>query len=235
MAQRPDSLAALIAHPFAHRGLHDATRIENGGPAFDAAVAGGFGIECDVQASRDARPMVFHDDALGRLTGRHGPVDRFPAAALCRFALNGDNGTILPLAAMLRRCGPDTPVLVEIKAHGPDVDRARFCRAIAAPVTARASRTAVMSFDAGIIAWFARNRPRLTRGLVVGRAELSHLGSIMALARPHFIAADVALLADARLQHVRATMPLLTWTVRTAAQRAFAAAHADQIIFEGDA
>ena len=42
--------------------------IENTSSAFAAAIAGGYGIECDVQLSRDGEAMVHHDEALGRLT-----------------------------------------------------------------------------------------------------------------------------------------------------------------------
>ena len=60
----------LTARPVAHRGLHEASRgvIENTASAFAAAIAGGYGIECDVQLSRDGEAMVHHDEALGRLT-----------------------------------------------------------------------------------------------------------------------------------------------------------------------
>ncbi len=42
--------------------------VENTASAFSAAIAGNFGIECDLQISADGEAMVHHDDALGRLT-----------------------------------------------------------------------------------------------------------------------------------------------------------------------
>ncbi len=41
--------------PIAHRGLHDKARgiIENTAPAFAAAVAKGYAIECDLRPARD--------------------------------------------------------------------------------------------------------------------------------------------------------------------------------------
>src|SRR5260370_31202594 len=59
----------LTARPIAHRGLHDVSSgvIENTPSAFRAAVASGYGIECDLQISADGEAMVHHDDALGRL------------------------------------------------------------------------------------------------------------------------------------------------------------------------
>jgi hypothetical protein len=70
LSARPDVLRALTARPFAHRGLHGPRVSENGMAAFAAAVAGQYGIECDVRLSRDGVPMVFHDAALARMTGR---------------------------------------------------------------------------------------------------------------------------------------------------------------------
>ena len=69
----------LTARPIAHRGLHDASAgvIENTASAFAAAIAGGYGIETDLQISADGEAMVHHDDALGRLTegsGRLGAI-----------------------------------------------------------------------------------------------------------------------------------------------------------------
>ncbi|PIK72503.1 glycerophosphodiester phosphodiesterase, partial [Methylobacterium frigidaeris] len=66
----------LIARPIAHRGLHDraAGIPENTIAAAEAAIVGGYAIECDVQLSRDGEAMVFHDAGLGRLTGADGLV-----------------------------------------------------------------------------------------------------------------------------------------------------------------
>ena len=75
MAGKPD-LGWLVARPIAHRGLHDiaAGVIENSASAAEAAIAGNFGIECDVQLSADGQAVVFHDFVLDRLTGEKGRV-----------------------------------------------------------------------------------------------------------------------------------------------------------------
>ena len=89
---------SFLARPIAHRGLHDRTVgvIENSPAAFAAAIAAGYGIELDLQLSRDGVAMVFHDDSLDRLTGENGPVRDRDAAALGRIALTGSqNGCLL--------------------------------------------------------------------------------------------------------------------------------------------
>ena len=82
----------LTARPIAHRGLHDAAAgvIENTASAFAAAIAGGYGIECDLQISADGEAMVHHDDALGRLTEGSGRLADMTAAELKAVALQGN-------------------------------------------------------------------------------------------------------------------------------------------------
>src|SRR6185295_7945803 len=76
----------LTARPVAHRGLHDAAAgvIENTPSAFAAAIAGNYAIECDLQVSADGEAMVFHDDALGRLTEGEARLDTMSASDLKR-------------------------------------------------------------------------------------------------------------------------------------------------------
>ena len=77
---------------YAHRGLHGPDgALENSLPAFCAAMAAGYGIECDVQQSRDGRAMVFHDWTLDRLTDAQGPVRERGAADLQRIELSPEN------------------------------------------------------------------------------------------------------------------------------------------------
>ena len=94
-----------VARPVAHRGLHDRANgiIENTVSAAEAAVAGGFAIECDVQLSADGEAMVFHDHALDRLTGEAGPVRERTAAELGRLPLRGTADTIATLPDFLAR------------------------------------------------------------------------------------------------------------------------------------
>ena len=58
--------------------------IENTAGAVRAAIAGGYGIEVDLQVSADGEAMVHHDDVLGRLTDGEGRLDNLTAAELKR-------------------------------------------------------------------------------------------------------------------------------------------------------
>src|SRR5262245_1371527 len=92
----------LIARPVAHRGLHDAEKgiIENTPSAFAAAVAGRYGIECDLQLSADGEAMVYHDDTLGRLTDGEGRLDTMTAAALRRLAFKASADRMITLGEL---------------------------------------------------------------------------------------------------------------------------------------
>jgi glycerophosphoryl diester phosphodiesterase len=159
-------LAWLTAQPFAHRGLHDASIgvIENTASAFSAAIAGGYGIETDLQVSADGEAMVHHDDALGRLTEGRGRLAEMTAAEIkkVRFLKSGDR--ILRLSELCDLVGGRTPVLLELKSHF-DNDR-RLAQRVTDVLAAYSRPVAVMSFDPAmieVVRWIA---PHLTRGIV---------------------------------------------------------------------
>lgn len=236
-ARPPERLAFLTARPFAHRGLHGVGVSENGMAAFKAAIAEGFGIECDVRLSRDGVPFVFHDLALARMTGLTGAVSDHDAAAIAAIRLP-DGGAIPTLDALLDLGGPEVPLLVEIKAEDRHV--ARICAAVAQDLARHpAARAGVMSFNPAAMRWFAWHRPAMVRGLVVAerhaRGWRGKLRRALALwiARPDFVACDIRDLPSCFAARLRQRgLPVLTWTVRTQEERARAARHADQIIFE---
>lgn len=206
--------------------------------AFRAAIAQGFGIECDVRASRDGVAFVFHDPDLARLTGAEGALADQPSTAL--DALRLPDGGVLPrLDALLTLCGGDTPLLVEIKVDGRNV--APICAAVARDLARhRDAPVAVMSFNPVAMRWFATQGPGTPRGLVITRQGKRRWrgwierGLALWTARPDFIACDVRDLPSAFSRRTRnRDLPVLSWTVRSAEERARAAQHADQIIFEG--
>ena len=74
MSHGPALPAPFLTAPLAHRGLHqkDSGCVENSLSAIKAAVDIGYGVEIDVQMSRDGQAIVFHDDRLERLTNLGG-------------------------------------------------------------------------------------------------------------------------------------------------------------------
>jgi len=239
----------LIARPIAHRGLHDAAlgTVENTAGAVRAAIAADYGIEVDVQISADGEAMVHHDDVLGRLTEGDGRLDRLTAAALQRVPFRNSAERMLTLGELCELVGGRVTMLVELKSRF-DGD-ARLPRRVAEILSGYGGPVAPMSFDPRQLEALRHIAPRLTRGIVAAKYRphpyfdampvwLRYgMGSLLPAltARPQFVAygiADLPALAPAVARHVL-SMPLLTWAVRTPAERERAARYADQMIFEG--
>lgn len=242
--------AWLTARPIAHRGLHDAAGgvIENSLSAAAAAIAGGFAIECDVQLSADEEALVFHDFTLERLTAQSGRVDARKAAELAAIGLKGSGDRIPTLTAFLDAIGGRTPLVIEVKSRF-DGDL-RLAKRTAEIVASRGDQPIVLkSFDPVIVAALRQLAPGFARGIVAmneySYPDYQHLspGEKHALAnllhfgesRPDFVSWKVADLPSAApfLCRKALGLPLMTWTVRTPEDRARAAEHADQMVFEG--
>lgn len=234
---RETRLAELFARPFAHRGLHGPGVPENSLSAFRAAIDAGHGIELDVQRTRDGPAVVFHDYTLDRLTDRQGPVAALDIAAIEAIRLKGSADRIASLGRVLELIAGRAPLLIEIKARNRDYRP--LCAGVSRDLHAYVGPVAVMSFNPRVVHWFSRHDPAILRGLVVTEEGKHHLRGRMERnlslwwARPDFLAYDVRDLPSAFAAAQRARgLRVGTWTVRTDAQRATAAAHADQIIYE---
>lgn len=68
---RKARMQAFERQYIAHRGFHDnrGECPENSLPAFERAIQMGYGIELDVQLTKDGVPVVFHDWDLKRAAG----------------------------------------------------------------------------------------------------------------------------------------------------------------------
>ncbi len=241
--------AWLTARPIAHRALHEAAAgiIENTPSAVDAALAGNYAIEVDIQLSADGEAMVFHDDALERLTLGRGEAKMLSTAAFQALALRGTNDRTMTLAELLERVASRTPLVIELKSHfdGNDAVARRAVEVLAG----YDGPAALMSFDPILVESVRRLAPHVPRGFTMEHryddpewdfltpatkenwAALEPFGRM----QPHFLAHYVKELPSEAVTSAKRDhgVAVLTWTVRTAHDRAVAARHADQMIFEG--
>ncbi len=237
--------AWLTELPIAHRGLQDGAAgvPENSRAAIAAAIDAGYGAEIDLQLSADGVAMVIHDGTLDRLTEAVGPVGARPAAELGGLRLAGSAETIPTLGEILRQVDGRIPLLIELK-HRPD-GAGPLEQASWSALADYRGRFAVQSFDPFSMAWFVRHAPDVPRGQIAtgDRALLRGQPAwrkflyrrLLAnrFSQPHFIAYDVRCLPYWAAERARARgKPLLTWTVRTEADRRVAAQHADNVIFQ---
>src|SRR6266568_2937593 len=114
----------LIARPVAHRGLHDQKGvIENTPSAFAAAIAGRYGIECDLQITADGEAMVHHDEALGGLTDGSARLDSMTAADLKHIAFKVTADRMLTLGELCDLTAGRVTLVIELKSRFDGDDR----------------------------------------------------------------------------------------------------------------
>lgn len=237
--------------PLAHRALHDraAGVIENSPAAIRAAIAAGYGIEIDLQLSRDGEAMVFHDDDLGRLTAAAGPVGARTAAELTALTLRGSEDRIPTLAQVLDLVAGRAPLLIELKDQTLTMAETdgRLEAATARLLADYRGEVAVMSFNPHSVAHMARLAPQVPRGLTTSAydpedwapldpAICARLRGIPDYDRTgsSFISHEAADLPRPRVAELKAEgARVLCWTVCSPADEALARRIADNITFEG--
>lgn len=241
----------FVSRPIAHRGYHDraAGRPENSLAAVQAAIDAGYGIEIDIQPSKDGVPMVFHDYSLKRLTGALGPIAQRSAAELGTLPLLGTVQTIPTLAQVLEVVSGQVPLLIEVKdqdgALGPGVGALE--ERIAQILEHYSGPVALMSFNPHSMAAIAPLVPHIPRGLTTCTYRAEDWPTIPQETRDRlslipdydrvgacFISHDRADLADTRVAELAAQgATILCWTIRSADQEAEARKFAANITFEG--
>ena len=241
---------AFLHEPLAHRALHDVAdgRPENSRAAIRAAIRAGYGIEIDLQLSRDQQAMVFHDDDLDRLAKATGPVAARSAAELAATTLRGGDEGVPTLAEVLEIVAGQVPLLIEIKDQdgkmGPNVGALE--KATATLLQGYSGPVAVMSFNPHSVAAMATLAPMVARGLVTSAYNPDDWAPLPAnvcdLLRDipdydrvgaSFISHEVADLHRPRVAELRAKgADILCWTVRSPTQEAEARKVAQNITFE---
>ncbi len=243
--------SAFLTRPIAHRGYHDKAkgRIENSPSAFAAAIDAGYGIELDLQLSRDGVPMVFHDDLLDRLTAETGRGRERDAIDLQGITLKGGIETIPTLRDVLRQVNGKVPLLIELKDQQGQMlgsDGALEAATVAA-LEGYDGPVALMSFNPHMVAHLNEICPEMPRGLVTSafrKIDESHvpvenrarLAGIPDFERvgAGFISHDHTNLDAPRVEQLKAQgVPVLCWTIRRAEQEHLARKLADNITFEG--
>lgn len=160
---QPADMDALCRE-YAHRGLWDEKTPENSLAAFARAVQAGYGIELDVQLSKDRQVMVFHDASLKRMCGVNRRVCDLTCAELKTMALKETGQTIPTLSEVLALVKGRVPLMIEVK--GDKVQKA-LCVRMTRMLDAYQGAFCVISFSPLILNWFKNYRPCYARGQLV--------------------------------------------------------------------
>lgn len=190
-------------YPFyAHRGLFDNEKVipENSLAAFGRAVNAGYGIELDVQLTKDDQLVVFHDAALKRMCGVEGNVWDYTLEELKSFRLKNTAEVIPTFEEALKLIDGRTPLIVEYKMDRP---LTKVCELGNQLLRKYRGVYCIESFHPLALMWYRKHRPDVMRGQLSGKLVKREEGFAHNLAyfmvqnlltnvvtRPDFIAYD---------------------------------------------
>ena len=183
---------------YAHRGLHDEIIPENSESAFKAAAEKGYGVELDVQYTKDGKVVVFHDTDLKRMCGIDKNLIEFTYEELGSIGLNNTQERI-PLFSEVLEIMDGLPIICEIKPQ-LGIKNTDICSEVYEYVKNYKGFMCIESFSPYIVGWFKDNAPEVVRGQLSmddvkkysGKNKMTYICLKQLLtdfiARPHFIA-----------------------------------------------
>lgn len=224
-ATRPVDWRPFLNRDYAHRGLHDNSQDapENSMRAFEKAIAAGYGIECDVQLTKDHEVVVFHDEDLVRLCDESKRVSDVTVSQLRTFTLLHTSERVPLCQDVLDLVNGQVPIIVEIKSESTDVSL--LCEKVIALLDRYPGQFMVESFNPLVVGYFRKHRPQFIRGQLSGGLgdkkgwlyfAIRHLLTNV-IARPDFIAYEQEYQHRWVLKVIRYVWrtPLIVYTVKT--------------------
>lgn len=148
---------------YAHRGLHGSKSIapENSLKAFQLAVEEGYGIELDIQLTKDNIPVVFHDESLDRVCGVSKILKECSYEELQDFTLYDSKEKIPTFIEVLDLVDGQVPLIVEFKDESKDM---LICNIVSDYLDSYKGVYCIESFNPLIVLWYKRNRKDVVRG-----------------------------------------------------------------------
>ena len=244
ITKRPD-YTPLKGWHYAHRGLHDnkGDAPENSMAAFRKAVEQGYGIELDVQLTKDRIPVVFHDETLKRVCGVPGKVRDYTYQELQQFRLCQSEERIPLFADFLEMVNGTVPLIIEIKIHE---DAAVVCSIADELIKNYKGIYCIESFHPFAVKWYKDHRPEVIRGQLSGNLgtpdkpeslvyKMVHYLITNFLCRPDFIAYDHRNKQNLSRLICRKVFGTLSvaWTIRSQEELEKNKRDFDLFIFEG--
>ena len=162
MTGKPDT-EAFMHHLYAHRGLFDneSDAPENSIKAFKKAVDAGFGIEMDVQLTKDDVAVVFHDGKLERMCGAEGKVCDYTFEELQQFSLAKSEEKIPLFTEVLKLVDGKVPLIIEYKIESTDT---KVCEIGNEILKDYKGVYCIESFNPFGVLWYKKHRKDVVRG-----------------------------------------------------------------------
>lgn len=243
---------ALFPNPIAHRGLHDRAKgvIENSASAFEAAIAGSFAIECDVQITADGVPVIFHDDDMNRLLGKAGAVADVPVAEIVGMKLLDSSAGDCPqnFSDFLTQIAGRTLLQIELKHQRDAHDTQLLARSVAELLKSYDGPVTIESFDPNLLTAIRQFGFTGPRGIITYDYEEkdwdTHLTDQQRYTLRHLLHWHETQFDFISCQDKALTLPAITfwralgkpvtaWTIRSQTEAEAVRPLVDQIVFEG--
>lgn len=228
MMNRPD-ITPFQGWLYAHRGLHDnaSDAPENSLRAFARAVEAGYGIELDVQLTKDQIPVVFHDFTLKRVCGVDKKVSELTLEELEKLRICASDQKIPTFARVLELVDGKVPLIVEYKIAALDT---RVCELGDALLSEYRGVYCIESFNPLGVLWYKKHRGQVLRGILsdnyVKKGEkefpvifyqMLHNMIFNFIAKPDFIAYNSLFHRDWSRRICRGLYraPAVAWTIKS--------------------
>ena len=183
---------------YAHRGFHDnkTDAPENSLKAMRLAVENGYGIELDVQLTKDEKVVVFHDATLNRICGVDAKVNSMTYEELQQVQLLDSEEKIPLFSDVLKIIDGKVPLIMEVKMVN---SKTRVCELANKELEDYKGVYCMESFHPFAVRWYKKHRPDVVRGQLSanfkkeGQKEgfqewLVHSLLVNVLGRPDFVA-----------------------------------------------
>ncbi len=244
--KRNKNIKGMDGWLYAHRGLHNnkTDAPENSRKAFSLAVEEGYGIELDVQLTKDRVPVVFHDYNLKRACCVDIAVSSLTYDELKEYKLFQSEERIPTLGEVLALVDGKIPLIIELKIPW----RAdMLCTKVSELLENYRGFYVIESFNPFGLMWYKKHHPEVIRGQLstdfirekidgnpIQYFLLKHL-LLNFLTKPDFIAYHHVYRASLSFTLCRKlfrTKPI-AWTIQSEEQLEKSRGYFDLFIFDG--
>lgn len=233
-------VAPFMEVHYAHRGLfNQEDAVENTIPAFKKAVEKGYGIELDVQLSKDGVPVIHHDRTFKRLGKDKRVLSEMTWSQIQEIELL-DRGRVPKLEDVLKLINGQVPLIVEYKVDEKTRDM-HICEVVDPLLQAYHGLYCIESFHPYVVRWYRQHRPEVVRGQLSQTFQPSNLTYFILSSlllngwnRPDFIAYDKRTpnTVGRRLCRLLYGCPMAAWTIKSQEEWAQAKKSFDIAIFD---
>lgn len=232
---------------YAHRGFYDneSEAPENSMAAFKKAIENDYGIELDVQLTKDNVLVVFHDDSLERVFGIDKLVGDMTYEELQELELFNSKEKIPKFEDVLKLVNGQVPLIIEYKIRGTNPIVCEKAEELLANYN---GMYCVESFNPLGVLWYKKNKPEIVRGILSDDYVKEGYGDYPPIAyeilhnlllnfyiKPDFVAYDVKYTNDLSRTLCKKLYkaPAVAWTITSQKEIEDNIDNYDIFIFEG--